>query len=325
MDSQKKQGIIYYSEPEDLNNDNLIYPTTTNDGTLIYYGDVEPSIDTDKLNIDNFTISYHGLVEEMDLNASTYYPRRLAHIALMSEELDSDFSDKLLQGEYIKKRSEADSLLSYFNSANEHSIGYAIMTSYSKKIDDHAQLTHESASLKVARGIGDLAVRSILVAYIEQEISREKGQFLMEGTMTPEDIDSVLSSPDFSTAYAIDDNGVQSVVILADSPSALPWFNEDRIEKLAEKMGQQYDDVKLAFLALTNPSLRSNRLAPALFNLAFSQLEGVGNNFILCTECSPRSISYTPYLMTRQLSGAWQRRQTVTERTRAVIYPITKS
>lgn len=321
----KKQGIIDYSEPEINNAHELLAPVKTNDGTLVYTSEVEESIDRSILGIDDFTISYHGLARAINLKSMSFEPRKLAHLAVVTEELSYEHSAQILSGGYLSNRTVADSLSAVVGAKDEYSLGYANMTSYSRRSGgEGVKSVQEKLSLKVARGIGDLAVRALLIEYIETEISREEGQFLMEGSLSSEDIDSIISNPDFSTAYALGDDGIQSVVILADTPGILPWFNEERIQEVAEKMGQSYENVKLAFLALTSPGLRQQRLAPVLFDLAFSQLEGVLEEFVLCTECSPRSISYTPHLMARHLRSSWDRRETLTERTKIVVYPKTK-
>lgn len=321
MNREKNRGIIDYSPPDQLDSAEIKTNNYTLDGTAVYKEEAAPEIEREFIGFDSFTVSYHGLIKSIAYNELDYVGRTLPHISIFTHELDTGVSENLIKGQYLPYRQFPDSLKNLLNDENGHSMGYAAMTRYESRGSVKNDIS-KFDGFYVERGVGNLSTRSILTDFIADEVSREDGQFISKGSLDKEYFDGILSSDNFVTSYSIEDDLVQSLVILSDSPGNLPWFNEERIEKLSIDMGKKYSDVKLAFLALTTPELRRKRIAPVLFDLAFNELENPGREFILCTECSPRSISYTPYLMSRQLNKKYITKETITERTVAHVYPM---
>ena len=319
----KKQGIINFPESEVGGNFGLRAPLDTFDGSQVFYGDANLDLDTELLGFDEFTLSYHGLIKSLHPSEMTYEPRGLNHIAVCTEELDSSTVESIMQGKYLNRRHIPDSLQDILGSKNKHSLGYANLARYKLYDHEHKNELETNLEVGVIRGIGDAALRSVVVKYIMEEVSRERGVFISAGDISVNDLEEIICSEEFVTSYALNGEEVEAVVVLADTPSSLPWFSESRLEELAGNINKEYRDIRLAFLALTSPNLRRQRLAPILFDLAFNNLHGDKKDIILCTECSPRSVSYTPFIIARHMAGKFERRETVTERNEIIIYPKT--
>ena len=321
MKSKIKQGIIEYSEPE-------IYEgmygriSKTDSGAYVYSGASDENIDRIFLGTDDFTVSYHGLVENYRDELAFFAPRLSPHIAISTELVRDYHSKNIIEGMYIDQRDKPDSLREVLGSSGvEHTLGYAVLTLYEQYDNGGPREALKNHEVGVLRSVGDAALRGVISDFVIEEIDREKGSFISSGELTENQLDRVLARTDIITAYATQDGEIDSVVVVADSPSVFPWFNEKRIEVLAGNMNHKYEDVHLAFLAFTNPKKRDKHVASNLFGLAIEEVAGEKNSMILCTECSPRSISYVPFMMAKRLSGKWDLKDLVIERTKAVVYP----
>lgn len=323
---KNKQGIIDYSPTVSDDSKNYLTTRKTVDGVAVYLGEIDDVIDRSFLGFDNFTISYHGLINYFNPTDITYSPRNIPHVSIITEELDNKLSTQIVEGTFVQNRKISDSLLNVLKKYDrEHSIGYANMTKFSRRDNVEVRNSNPKISIKASRAIGDLTIRSLVVDFIQTEMAREDGRFISQGVVPTDELHAIISDSSTVTSYAMDDDGINSVVILGQSPSALPWFNEARIDKIAHDMKSKYSSVVLGFLALTSPDSRKRRVAPALFDLAIAEILEGDRDFIFCSECSPRSIAYTPYLTSRQLENNWGIRQTLTERTTAVVHSKTTS
>lgn len=319
MGKIKKQGIIAYSEPESL--EYIAELGQTLDGSNIFKGEVEATIDKNFINVDAFTISYHGLVRKFDKSAVFFNPRDLVHLAISTEELDTETSQKIIQGEYITNRQSPDSLKDLLaSSKDEHTLGYGVMASFVKKEYPLDKQASDNYDLRVYRALGSNAVRASLVDFLRNEISRENGQFISSGSFQEEELAEILSMPDVVSTIALEKDKINSAIIFADSPNIFPWFNEERISELAIRSGQTFEDVHLAFLAFTSPEKREKNVASAIFDLAVSEVVKGSEKMTLCVECSPRSIVYVPFMIAKHLSNSWDLKNIIIERSKAVVY-----
>lgn len=324
MERVKKQGIIDYSEP-DINESQRVFGVTA-DGSRIYASDYDQNIDKNFIKSDEFTVSYHGLVRYFEDSMAQFQPRLYTHVAISTEELSPRVAHKIVEGSYIQKRAVADSLKDQLGPTEaEHTLGYGVVASFLKKQSSEEIATLHEHKLGVARAIGDTALRAGLTDFLINEISRERGMFIAGGGLGENDLVEILSRPDVVSTYASRGNVINSAIIFADSPSVFPWFNEERITQIAEKSGQTYDDVHLAFLAFTSPEKREKHVASALFDMAIEEVVGGREKMTLCIECSPRSIVYVPFMIAKHFKKSWDLQNIVVERAKAVIYPKDRS
>lgn len=320
MERVKKQGIIDYSEP-DASQSHRQFGVTA-DGSCIYPSDYDQNIDKNFIKSDEFTVSYHGLVRYFEDSMAQFEPRLYDHVAISTEELSPRVAHKIAEGSYIQKRVVADSLKDQLGSAeNEHTLGYGVVASFSKKQVSEEKIAQNEYTLGVARALGDTVLRVSLTDFLINEISREQGMFIASGGIEKNDLAEMLSRPDVVSTYASKDDAINSAIIFADSPSAFPWFNEERIAQIAKKSGQTYEDVHLAFLAFTSPEKREKNVASSLFDLVVNEVVGPNEKMTLCIECSPRSIVYVPFMIKKHLKQIWDLQNIIVERTKAVIYP----
>jgi len=320
VESVKKQGIIDYSEPDNV--ESILPFGQTADGSRVYTSDYDHNIDKNFIKSDEFTVSYHGLVRYFEDSMAQFEPQLYTHVAISTEELSPNVAKKIVEGSYIQKRVVADSLKDQLGSSKlEHTLGYGVMASFVRKQSFEELTAQDEYNLGVARALGDTALRASLTDFLIKEISREQGMFIASGGMDKDVLAETLARPDVISTYAINNDAINSAIIFADSPSVFPWFNEERIAQIAEESGQTYEDAHLAFLAFTSPDKREKRVASALFDMAIAEVLKGSDRMTLCIECSPRSIVYVPFMIANHYKKSWDLKNIVIERTKAAIYP----
>ena len=97
MESEVKQGIIEYSEPE-IHEGMYGRLGKTVSGVYFYDGIIDENIDRNFVGRDDYTVSYHGLVDHYEDELAFFTPRLSPHIAISTELIRGNYAKNIIEG-----------------------------------------------------------------------------------------------------------------------------------------------------------------------------------------------------------------------------------